>query len=179
MNLETPTLTTPQAPPRPELYRAPSTNQGPKGLGGWLILVGINLIFSPFRIMGIEFELFELFSNGTWNELADSSSEFYNPGLAAIIPLEFVINMAFIFSFFFLIYLFFTQSSIFPRWFIGVFVANFAMIVLDLTAVYFVVPDAPIIDPETSGELMRSLGACAIWIPYMLKSKRVANTFVK
>jgi hypothetical protein len=181
-----PTVQTPlpsklQPPIQPEqavLYKKPQTETGPSGLGGWLILVGIGLVFSPLRIAGIEFTILSVMLDGTWSAISNSTGEFYNPLLAAIIPIEFVVNMAFIFGFIFLIYLFFTKSSIFPRWYIAIYSANLLVILLDAVAVKFAVPDQPMFDPDTVKELARSFGACCIWIPYMLRSKRVEATFV-
>jgi len=167
-----------QAPPQQVFYKAPQKNVGAEGLGGWLILVGIGLIISPIRIAAIEFTILGLFFDGTWSAISNSTSEFYNPMLAAIIPLEFVLNLAFVFGFIFLIYLFFTKSDIFPRWFITIYAANLAFIFLDAVVVKVAVPDQPLLDPETTKEFARSLVACAVWIPYMLKSKRVEATFV-
>jgi hypothetical protein len=175
-----PTLSPPvQTPPPQVLYKAPQTDIGPQGLGGWLILVALGLIVSPIRIAAIEFTILGIFLDGTWSVLSDSSSEFYSPILAVIIPIEFVLNMAFIFGFLFLIYLFFTKSSIFPNWYMTIYAANLLVIILDMVAVKIALPDEPMMDPETTSELMRSIGACVVWIPYMLKSKRVAATFVE
>lgn len=171
------TITPPQ--PQQVLYKSPNSESGPRGLGGWLILAAIGLIVSPIRISIIEFTILDIFFNGTWSILRDSSSEFYSPMLAVIIPIEFVLNMAFIFGFLFLIYLFFAKSSLFPRWYIGIYAANLLVIVLDLIVVKIALPGEPMFDSETAGELFRSIGACAVWIPYMLKSKRVAATFVE
>ncbi|HEX2897038.1 MAG TPA: DUF2569 domain-containing protein [candidate division Zixibacteria bacterium] len=167
-----------QTPPKQVLYKAPQNLTGPEGLSGWLILVGIGLMVSPIRIAAIEFTILSLFFDGTWSAISSSAGEFYNPMLAVIIPLEFVLNMAFIFGFVFLIYLYFTKSSIFPRWFISVYLANLIFILLDAVIVKFAVPDQPLFDPETTKEFARSLAACCVWIPYMIKSKRVEATFV-
>jgi hypothetical protein len=34
-------------------------------------------------------------------------------------------------------------------------------------------------DPETAKEFFRSLISMAIWVPYMLVSQRVKNTFIE
>ncbi|MGH8015140.1 MAG: DUF2569 domain-containing protein [Candidatus Zixiibacteriota bacterium] len=175
--VRTPVQTEPQ-PPQQVHYKAPQTNVGPEGLGGWLILVAIGLLISPLRIAGIEFTILSVMLDGTWSAISNSTSEFYNPLLAAIIPIEFALNLAFIFGFIFLIYLFFTKSSIFPRWYIAIYLANLLVIIGDAVAVKFAVPEQPLIDPETSKEFLRSLMACVIWIPYMFKSKRVEATFI-
>jgi len=167
-----------QTPPQQVLYKAPQKLTGPEGLSGWLILVGIGLIISPIRIAAIEFTILSLFFDGTWAAISSSAGEFYNPTLAIMIPLEFVMNLAFIFGFVFLIYLYFTKSSNFPRWFISVYIANLIFILLDAVIVKFAVPDQPLFDPDTTKEFARSLVACCVWIPYMFKSKRVEATFV-
>ena len=167
-----------QTSPEPALYKTQSSNSGPTRLSGWLILVGIGLIISPIRIAFIDFTLLSIFLDGTWSAISSSSSEFYNPILAFMIPFEFVMNLAFIFGFIFLIYLYFTKSSIFPRWFIAIYTANLIFIVADAFLVNLAVPDQPVFDPDTAKELLRSSAACAVWIPYMLKSKRVEATFV-
>ena len=173
------TVLTPVQTPSPQkLYQAPQKNVGPLGLGGWLILVGLGLIISPIRIAAIEFTILGLFLDGTWSAISSSSSEFYNPLLAIMIPLEFIMNLAFIFGFIFLIYLYFTKSSIFPRWFISIYAANLIFILVDAILVRFAVPDQPLFDPDTAKEFLRSLAACAVWIPYVLKSRRVEATFV-
>lgn len=176
--VQSPNQTPVQTPPEQVLYKSPQKTTGPEGLSGWLILVGIGLIISPIRIAAIEFTILSLFFDGTWSAISSSSSEFYNPMLAVIIPFEFVLNMAFIFGFIYLIYLFFTKSSIFPRWFISIYTANLIFIFLDAVVVKFAVPDQPLFDPDTTKEFARSLAACGVWIPYMLKSKRVEATFV-
>ncbi len=162
----------------PILYQAPRKNVGYRGLGGWLILVGIGLIISPIRIAAIEFTILSVLLDGTWSAISSSSSEFYNPLLAFMIPLEFIMNLAFIFGFIFLIYLYFSKSSIFPRWFIAIYAANLIFIFADAFLVNLAVPDQPVFDPDTSKEFIRSFAACAVWIPYLLKSKRVETTFV-
>lgn len=160
------------------LVKAPKQKADFEGLGGWLILVGIGLIVSPVRIVAIEFTILSLFFDGTWSAISNSASEFYNPLLGIIIPLEFVLNMAFIFGFIYLVYLFFSKSSIFPRWFVSLYAANLAFIFLDAAVVKLAVPDQPLFDPDTTKEFARSLAACCVWIPYMLKSKRVKATFI-
>jgi len=172
-------MTTISTPPPPQvLYKAPEIKTGSQGLGGWLILVAIGLIISPIRIGIIELTLLGIFVDGTWSVLSNSASEFYNPTLSLIIPIEFMFNLAFIFGFIFLIYLFFTKSSNFPRWYIAVYLANLIVIILDAVAVKIAVPGQPLFDTQTTGEFLRSLAACVIWVPYMFKSKRVEATFV-
>ncbi len=167
-----------QTPPQQVLYKAPQSNDRLQGLGGWMILVGIGLVISPLRIGAIEFTILGLFLDGTWSAISSSSSEFYNPILALMMPLEFIMNLAFIFGFIFLMYLYFAKSSIFPHWFIAIYTANLIFIFADAFLVHLAAPDQPMFDPDTAKEFLRSFVACVVWIPYMLKSKRVEATFV-
>jgi hypothetical protein len=58
-------------------------------------------------------------------------------------------------------------------------VANLVFVGADTWLGSLVLPDEPLLDPDTARELVRSLGGTLIWVPYMLVSKRVANTFVE
>jgi hypothetical protein len=38
---------------------------------------------------------------------------------------------------------------------------------------------AEVFDKETTRGILRSIFSAAVWIPYMMRSERVANTFVR
>jgi Protein of unknown function (DUF2569) len=51
-----------------------------KGLGGWLILVGLGIIISPLRIISQVFPVYsEIISSGSWTTLTTPGSDAYNP----------------------------------------------------------------------------------------------------
>jgi hypothetical protein len=74
--------------------------------------------------------------------------------------------------------LFFTKRAAFPKWFIGIILFAVVFIILDAFAFKLVMPDEPVFDKDTTREFMRSLVFAFIWIPYMLFSRRVKETFV-
>jgi hypothetical protein len=149
-----------------------------EGLGGWLILVGIGLCFSPIKIFA-EFGIFkQIFSDGTWEALTLPSSEFYNPLFGVILCFEIIGNCVFFIAFISLIFLFFKKKQIFPKVYIITLLANFAFIVIDALFCKVVFPTEPMFDADTSKNVFQQALACAIWIPYMIKSVRVKNTFV-
>lgn len=153
------------------------TQDGPSGLGGWLILPAIGLVLTPFR-MGFQFftDLRPVFDADVWRQLNDASRAGHQPMLPTVIIAEMVANVA-VFAFtLVLIWFFFRKSRRAPRLFI---------IWLILLAVVQVVDTALIsslglrVDGESMRDVVRSLVAAAIWIPYFLVSKRVKNTFVE
>ena len=51
-----------------------------KGLGGWLILVGLGVVLTPIRILATYIPIYKpIFEDGTWEALTTVGSEAYNP----------------------------------------------------------------------------------------------------
>lgn len=156
---------------------APSSE--PNGLGGWLVLVAIGLVISPLRLLAFLVQTYPpILSDGTWDVLTTPASDAYHPLWAPLLVFEFIGNVAFVVVGFWLLTLFFLRSARFPKSYIWVALLNLAFIVLDAWLTTFVLPDEAMFDPETAMELARSLVAAVIWVPYMLLSRRVRNTFV-
>jgi len=151
-----------------------------KGLGGWLILVGLAVIISPFRIIATTFPIYsEIFSSESWKMLATPGSETYHALWAPILLGEVVINGALVLIWIYIIFLFFIKKKGFPSWYIGVLVFTLAFMLIDALAIKVVIKDGPLFDPETGKEFVRTFIGTIIWVPYMLLSKRVKATFVK
>lgn len=150
------------------------------GLRGWLILVGIGIVVSPLRIIFQILPLYKgIFSDGTWEILTTPGTEAYNPLWAPVMLGELAINTALIFVWVFIAYLFLSKKIVFPKWYIGILIFTFLFIMTDALAVKSILPNEPMFDPDTTKEIVRSIVAMLIWIPYMLISKRVKATFVK
>lgn len=151
----------------------------PSGIGGWLILVGIGIVFSPIRLTAAIFQIYlPIFQNGAWEVLTTPGTEQYNVLWAPLLIFEIVTNIAFVFVYIFLAILFFRRSRFFPRAFIIVSIANLCFILFDAWFGSLVMPDEAILDADTAKEVVRSLISATIWIPYMIFSKRVKNTFL-
>lgn len=157
-----------------------SERPGPEGLGGWLILVGLGVVLSPFIIAAQTFPVYsEIFANGHWEILTTPGYEVYRPLWAPIIIIEITINSGLILFWAFLAFLFFSKRILFPKCYIGIFVFTIVFIIADAVAVKVVLPNEPVFDPETIKLLVRIIVQSVIWIPYMLVSKRVKATFVR
>ncbi|MCL2831079.1 MAG: DUF2569 domain-containing protein [Betaproteobacteria bacterium] len=157
----------PYQPPQSPLETA--ENAELKGLGGWLILVGFGLIVTvimlPLAVLGIVY-------------LAQGS-----PGAMKTPYVIFTIigYLAWAGLAGFSLYLFFTKSRRFPRFFIGY--TLFGLFVCVADAFLFRFAPAGLLDTAESGDVTRQLFQqlfyTVIWVTYMQRSKRVKNTFVE
>lgn len=154
--------------------------KGLEGLGGWLVLVGLGIILSPLRIIFLVFPTYaDLLYGESWAALTTPGTEAYNPLWAPILFGEMAINGGLVLTWIFIAFLFFSKKKAFPKWYVGIMLFTLTFILLDALAMKSVLPDEPVFDAETTKELVRSLIASLIWVPYMLVSKRVAATFVQ
>ena len=151
-----------------------------KGLGGWLILVGIGVVIGPFRL-GYEYGpiYYSIFTDGTFEILTTAGTEAYNSLWAPLLIGEAIYNTLMLFASVYLIYLYFMKHYLFPKVYIYIVALSLIFIPLDAWLGSFVIIDEPIFDPNTTKELSRSVFSAIIWIPYMLVSKRVKATFIE
>jgi hypothetical protein len=140
------------------------------GLGGWLALLGFGLVVSTFRFL--------LQIGGA---LSSQDPKILAKYPSAMIPLL-VIDVALLVFFIVVTTLFFNKSHNFPRAFIWLLVTSIleplvgvAWLALTMPAIFNV---ASLFEPKDVGQMIVAVIGAALWIPYVLKSKRVENTFV-
>jgi len=150
-----------------------------EGLGGWLILVGIGLVFGSIGLLAHLNVYKEIFSDGTWEALTMPNSDSYTPLFGILMSLELIGNCVFLIAYICLTFFFFKKKRNFPKFYIITILANLAFVLVDILFTKVVFPAEPMFDQETSRDVIGQIVSCAIWIPYMLKSVRVRNTFVK
>lgn len=151
-----------------------------KGLKGWLIIVGLGVVFSPIRLLITLLPVYiPIFEDNVWATLTTPGSEVYHPFWEPLLVGEIIYNSVLITMSVYLIYLFFTKHHLFPKLYIVIVVASLIFIPLDAWIVTFILPDAEMFDPATIKEFTRTIISVVVWVPYMLFSKRVAATFVK
>ena len=127
------------------------------GLEGWLTLVILGLI------VGLGYNM--LYFLEIFNGSSSNDSMIFD----IVIGIVFVVFNAFV------IYLFFTKKRIFPVWYIAFLIIN---AVLNFLA-FFLVGENTTETANISEDAGKSILAAIIWVPYMLKSKRVKATFTK
>jgi len=149
-----------------------------RGIGGWLVLVAIGVLIAPFRmIFSVAPVYSDIFESGTWEAITSPTSEYYNLALATFISAEIIINIILLCISIFLIYLLFTKKPSFPKFFIGITIFSLVFILVDAWVATLLIPNIPMFDPDTINEVARASIGVFIWVPYMLMSKRVKETF--
>jgi hypothetical protein len=177
----------PYAPPASEVETGPEppgvpalANGDLQGLGGWLVLVGLGLLATPIRFSFVLLQTYPpLFRDGTWEALTSPDGAYYHPAWLPILLTEMLGNAFFIAASLHLLALYYRKSARFPLRYMIFLAANLAFILIDAAAVKLVLPNEPILDPDTTKEVLRAAIGAGIWIPYMLLSERVKNTFVR
>lgn len=160
--------------------RTTPSDDGPSGLGGWLILVAFGLIISPIRTGFMLSSIYmPIFQNGQIAVFIDNGSEYYNPRLFLLLSAEMIFNLLTIAGSLLLLYLFFNRKKAFPGWYIGLMIFSLVGIFVDALLSGFIFPEEPMFDPDTTRELVKALVGAGIWIPYLLMSVRVKNTFIR
>jgi len=141
-------------------------------LGGWLILLLIGLFFTPVIAIINLFDTRYL-TIAAWHNAGKYS---YANALKAHIIFK-VCGMVIIGCYaIFCLVLFLTRRDITPKYMIGYLAFNLIFHVADYIIISSVSRMA--ISPDFVRDIISSLIAAAIWIPYFLKSVRVQQTFI-
>lgn len=151
-----------------------------KGLGGWLILLGIGIVFNPPKLIYSTYTIFKrCFSENNWSLITSPSSPNYHALLKSAIIFELVANIIMIILSLGVLFLFFKKSKHFPKAWISTFIFLLITHVIDMV----LCKQIPLIGEyelrDLYNTLFRTIGSLAIWFPYLIKSKRVKNTFVE
>ena len=151
-----------------------------KGLGGWLILVGFGLIFGLLRlIVALNATFKPYIDSDLLDKLTNSNSASYIPNFNLLFYAESAISIFIILMCLYLIFLFFTKNKKFPKYYIFITLFAILYIPVDAYIVSVVISDSKVWSGEIIKSIFQTLFSGAIWIPYMLKSRRVRNTFIE
>jgi hypothetical protein len=153
---------------------------GPRGIGGWLILPLLGLILTPIRVgFSSVRDLAPALKPGTWAALTTPGAAAYHPLWAPVLVFECVVNGLLIVCSLVLLWLFLRKSHRVPLLMVAWLVAIVAVQVVDLLLVGQIPAAAAAPDAQGIRDLVRLVLSALIWIPYFLRSKRVKNTFVE
>jgi hypothetical protein len=174
-----PSVTTNGSPSATVNTTTPNNSQL-KGLDGWLILVGFGLILGIIKLIVSIISIYKpVIDADILVKLTNPNSTEYIPNFALLFYSEIIVNAFLVLMMFYLLYLFFNKKKNFPKNYI--FISLFAIIVIpvDSYLISNILPNEKFLDAETLKSFFQSLLSGAIWIPYMLKSIRVRNTFIE
>ena len=146
------------------------------GIGGWLILIAIGQLVGPLKFLG---SLAPYYSN--------PDVEALRINFPIVFFIEAVLNASFLVIMVVTTVFFFTKSRWFPTFFIFEYAAAILVGPLDVAvsalglSIYTGRPISffaeQMLTPKEVGQWIPALVSAAVWIPYILNSKRVANTF--
>lgn len=148
-----------------------------KGLGGWLGLLGLAVLLSPFRVLYTTVKSWPTYGAATWAQLTTVEGGRYHAMYAPALLLELVSNVAYIVFGFLLIVLFFGRR----RWFPAMFVLVASVHTLSMWADLILASMLPAVQSKGLdwATHLRELLIVLLWIGYLFRSRRVRNTFVR
>ena len=146
------------------------------GIGGWLILLMISFALSPFAY------LFGLLTSNFYHAATWQAYDQQGVGQAilfrGVIFFELSANLFMLVLASFCFLLLAQQKRLFPQVAILYFVSNMMVVIIDFSLLP-TVDINPFDDPENIRGLLGATIGAAIWVPYMMHSKRVRGTFVR
>ena len=149
------------------------SKEQPCGLGGWLILVGIGIVLGPVLMAGDIAEAIR--DTGAIWHMPDVEEVY--PMLKTAILAELVAMIAIFAASCYMIVLFFRKKRLFPKWFIALAICEIVLIPVSLLGIGALIGEN-LFDEEMTKIFMKTVARACIWIPYMLYSVRVKNTFI-
>jgi hypothetical protein len=173
-------------PPPPAAVREPVVDAGDAaelknvkpeltGIGGWLALLAFGQVVGILRLLvslgqyytTINAELWKQFPTAFWGEAA------LNAAMVGLVVCTTVLLIR--------------HSRLFPSFFIGQAIFTIVMPLVDLVwlaSIFALATDKPIsefltLEAKEGIQMFAAVMGAAIWIPYVLRSRRVANTFTQ
>ncbi len=154
---------------------------GPKvirGLRGWLLLVGLHVCINPL-VLSFSFFAVAGFLLSDGKSLAAPTSDQYVPWLGPLAFLEVVVTLVFLVGWAIAAVLYFMKKPRFPRTYIVLTLALLAWVVVETVLWSMAFGASEVLDAAKIREIAAAVLFATIWVPYMLTSERVSNTFVE
>jgi hypothetical protein len=151
----------------------------PSGIGGWLYLVALGLCLTPVRLVVEIVRGLRPLDPTTWHALTTPGQRAYHPLFGPLIVGEVLANAILLLWTFALLYLFFARRRIFPVVMVSFLIVRVLIQAADLLVARLIPAAAAAIGASVYGALAGSALVVLVWVPYFLRSRRVANTFVR
>ena len=151
----------------------------PSGIGGWLLFVAVGVCLTPLRLAAEILHGLRPLEPATWHAVTTPGTRAYHPLFGPLIVGELVVNAALLIWAVMLVYLFFTRRRAFPVAMIIFVIARVAAQATDAGLAMMIPAAAARMGPATWGTLAAGVLVALIWVPYLIKSRRVEATFVR
>jgi len=152
----------------------------PQGIGGWLLLPALGIVISPIRVTVEMFHsMLPVLKPGVWQALTDPASDAFHPLLPPLIQFEAVANVLLVVLAVVTAICFFAKKRSAPRVFIAFLGLSLAVQAVDWAWAAQLPARFQADEAGSWKELAKAAVACAVWVPYFLLSRRVANTFTR
>jgi hypothetical protein len=173
--------------PASAISNPPKKPEELKGLGGWLILLGIALVVGLVYRSFVVLRFVTLFTKGTVRFASDPHSAGYIPGYTGIMDFEIGAHIAFLAFNILLAILFAKESRAFPRCFLAFLGLSVIFAGVDHWIFSRAISGSSLqlqqrLQPAIQRAILSILPAAigsAIWALYVTQSRRVKATFVK
>ena len=154
----------------------------PAGIGGWLVLPLIGLILFPLRMAYSVFvNMLPSFESELWNELTTPGTDLYSSYWAPYLITSLVLYVGLAAWAVVLVVLFVQRRRRVPSLITMFFVGTAVVALFDFVSLRHLASQVPLLGSALSEgatrDLVQSLIAPAIWVPYFRVSVRVKNTF--
>lgn len=150
-----------------------------KGLGGWLIVVCLGLIYTFFTAITGVYLNWSMFQDGTVASLSEIS------GYSTLMGIELIVYVVIVILIGYLFLIFFKKKKDFPRFFIyyAIFIVAFAILdFISLNSLSLPGGSEQLmqeINSESMVVIVRNIVFALVWVSYMKKSERVKLTFIE
>jgi hypothetical protein len=154
---------------------------GPAGRGGWLLFVFVGLAYT---VLALPFTLFQgwlpwLLDPVTWAEIADPTAHDLHPSWPAFVVFYLLVTVLLGFAAAVGLVLFARRSPEFPKYMISYYLGSFVLLLTVLTAEIEMWPYDFESHAQTGTDMIIAFLWVVLGVPYIARSKRVKNTFVK
>ncbi|MGM7703028.1 DUF2569 domain-containing protein [Pseudalkalibacillus sp. Hm43] len=157
-----------------------------EGIGGWLILIVFGLLLVPvIRLYSLYQTYWTVYNTPAWSLLTESGNPLYHTWFEPAFWMGVGVDLLLIILSLVGLWLLLTRSSLFPRFMISFLIAMTVFAVADGFITNWIFGTLPItadtlqyIQNQSYRQQAGALLLSIIWIPYLMRSKRVKATFV-
>ena len=160
-----------------DLWLSVAGNKKALDFGGWLILPIIGVVLSPIVLVFMSINA-EFFSLTSWEFVSSADSLGYDSLWAIVFIMELLINIFMLVYSVLLIFLLFNKRTVFPTHYIIFRVSYVLFIAFDYYLMTQIDNEYFVLEQSDLNSLIKAVVSTAIWVPYMLSSDRVRDTFV-